>query len=205
MNLIISKEKENTKLPAVMRAALRLFMKKGIDGTTIKDIAREAKVAEGTLYRHYKGKDDLAWHLFRAPLQQFTKDLESKVFAEQTAEGRIRRFVEESFAAYESDPELYTYLILREHGELDNYAKDDAHPGHIVIRIIEEGQKSGELKAGNPYVLGSLFVGGVIRVAVVKMYGSIREDLTQYTGYVADSIWAMLKGRGDHDGPAGVR
>src|ERR1017187_9922548 len=103
MNLIISKGKENTKLPEIMRASLRLFMKKGIDGTTIKDIAREAKVAEGTLYRHFKSKDALAWHLFRAPLQQFTRELETKVFAEKSAHARIRRFVEESFAAYESD------------------------------------------------------------------------------------------------------
>jgi len=198
MNLIITKDKENTKLPEVMRAALRLFMKKGIDGTTIKDIAREAKVAEGTLYRHFKSKDDLAWHLFRAHLQQFTQELESKVFAEATAEGRVRSFVEASFAAYESDPELYTYLILREHSELDKYAKEDTHPGNIVTRIIEEGQKSGEIKAGDPYVLGSLFVGGVIRVAVVKMYGSIREDLSKYTGYVAESIWMMLKGENYH-------
>src|ERR1017187_6228654 len=107
MNIIIDKAKEHTKLPAVMRAALHLFVKKGIDGTTIKDIAREAKVAEGTLYRHFKSKDDLAWHLFRAPLQQFTQELESKVFAEQNAQARVRKFVEESFAAYESDPELY--------------------------------------------------------------------------------------------------
>jgi len=193
MNLIIDKSKENTKLPGVMRAALSLFMKKGIDGTTIKEIAREAGVAEGTLYRHFKSKDDLAWHLFSAHLKQFTDDLELKVFAEPGARARIRRFVEESFAAYEADPELYTYLILREHSELDKYAQEYAHPGHIVTRIIEDGQKAGEIKPGDPYVLGSLFVGGVIRVAVVKMYGSIREDLTKYAGYVAENIWIMLK------------
>src|ERR1035437_6861922 len=132
MNIIIDKEKENTKLPAVMRAALHLFVKKGIDGTTIKDIAREAGVAEGSLYRHYKSKDDLAWHLFSAHLKEFTNDLTSKVFAEPTARRQIQKFVEESFAAYESDPDLYTYLILREHSELDKYAKEYIHPGHIV-------------------------------------------------------------------------
>ncbi len=193
MNIIIDKKKENTKLPAVMRAALRLFVKQGIDGTTIKDIAREAGVAEGALYRHFKSKDDLAWHLFSAHLSQFTAELMSKVFAEKGAKERIHKFVEESFAAYESDPELYTYLILHEHSELDKYAKEYAHPGNVVMRIIDEGQKSGEIKAGEPYVLGSLFVGGVVLVAVVKMYGSIKENITNYTGYVADSLWAMLK------------
>jgi AcrR family transcriptional regulator len=193
MNIILDKKKENTKLPGVMRAALRLFVKKGIDGTTIKDIAREAGVAEGSLYRHFKSKDDLAWHLFSTTLSQFTADLTTKVFAEPNAERRIRKFVEESFAAYESDPELYTYLILREHSELDKYSMEYAHPGHVVMRIIEEGQKSGEIKEGEPYVLGALFVGGVIRVAVVKMYGNLNQHLTNYTNEVAQNMWVMLK------------
>ena len=192
MNILIAKSKEHTKLPGVMRAALRLFVKKGIDGTTIKDIAREAGVAEGALYRHFKSKDALAWNLFSTNLKQFTAELTAKVFTEKSAQARVHTFVAESFAAYESDPELYTYLILREHSELDKYAQAYAHPGHVVMRIIEEGQKSGEIKAGEPYVLGALFVGAVIRVAVVKMYGNIDKNLTNYTNEVAQSLWSML-------------
>jgi AcrR family transcriptional regulator len=193
MNIIIDKKKENTKLPVVMRAAVHLFVKKGIDGTTIKDIAREAGVAEGSLYRHFKSKDDLAWHLFSAHLNQFTADLMSKVYSKPTAQERIQTFIEESFAAYESDPELYSYLILREHSELDKYAQNYVHPGNVVMKIIEDGQKSGEIRLGEPYVLGSLFVGGVIRVCVVKMYGNISKDLREYAADVSAAIWTMLR------------
>ena len=63
------------------------------------------------------------------------------------------------------------------------------------MRIIKEGQASGEIKAGDPYVLGSLFVGGVLRVAVVKMYGNIKDDLNEYAGFVAVNIWSMLEQR----------
>ena len=35
--------------------------------------------------------------------------------------------------------------------------------------------------------------GGVIRVAVVKMYGNIRGDLTKYADEFARNIWIMLK------------
>lgn len=200
MNIIIDQTKEKTKLPGVMRAALKLFVKKGIDGTTIKDIAREAKVAEGALYRHFKSKDDLAWHLFSTHLDAFTKELQEKVFAHPGARERVQTFVAESFAAFESDPDLYTYLILREHSELEKFAAVYAHPGDVVIRIIEEGQKSGEIRPGDPFVLGAMMVGGVIRVAVVKMYGSIRENLQGCTDLVSGMIWTMLKvrERGSH-------
>src|ERR1044071_9952993 len=150
MNFIISDRKQKTKLPDIMRTAIHLFVKKGIDGTTIKDIAKEAKVAEGALYRHFKSKDDLAWHLFSTHLNQFTADLMAKVYPEPTAEKRIRKFVEESFAAYEQDPELYSYLILQEHSELEKYTQSYMHPGHVLMKIIEDGQKSGEIRAGEP-------------------------------------------------------
>jgi len=193
MNIIISERKKKTRLPNIMRTAIHFFVEKGIDGTTIKDIAKAAKVAEGALYRHYRSKDDLAWELFSTHLNQFTADLMAKVYPETSAKARIRRFVEESFAAFEEDHELYSYLILQEHSELEKYAETYMHPGHVVTKIIEDGQKSGEIRPGDPLLLGALFVGGVIRVCVVKMYGNITQDLKGYVEEVAGMIWTMLR------------
>jgi AcrR family transcriptional regulator len=193
MNLIIDDNKLNTKLPKVMRAAIRLFVSKGIDGTTIKDIAREAGVAEGSLYRHFKSKEDLAWHLFQLHLSEFTMHLSAKVFAQQRTQDRVRAFVEESFKAFDEDRDLFTYLILREHGELQKYSQTYAHPGHIAIKLIEEGQKAGDIRSGEPFLLGSLFVGPVIRVCVVRIYGNLKDPLIQYSDDVAAGIWRMLQ------------
>ena len=60
----------------ITATALRLFVRQGIKETTIKDIAREAKVAEGTLYRHYASKDDLAWDLFSTHFTSFALELD---------------------------------------------------------------------------------------------------------------------------------
>lgn len=193
MNLIITDDKMHTKLPDIMRAATHLFVKKGIDGTTTKDIAKAAGVAEGALYRHYKSKEELAWQIFTSHLSRFTAELMAKVYPEPTAQGRIRKFVEESFAAFEEDQELYSYLILREHSELEKYARTFAHPGDVVLKIIQDGQKKGEIRAGDPYLLGAMFVGGVIRVCVVKMYGNIKKNLQGSVDPVASMVWDMLK------------
>lgn len=40
-------------------AALRLFAERGVEGTTIRDIAREAGVSSGLLRHHFGSKDDL--------------------------------------------------------------------------------------------------------------------------------------------------
>ncbi len=40
----------------ILRAAQRLFARKGYDGTTTRDLAQAAGVAEGTLFRHFENK-----------------------------------------------------------------------------------------------------------------------------------------------------
>jgi AcrR family transcriptional regulator len=40
----------------ILRAALHLFASKGYDGTTTRDLAASAGVAEGTLFRHFTNK-----------------------------------------------------------------------------------------------------------------------------------------------------
>lgn len=40
----------------ILKAALRLFARNGYDGTTTRDLAEAAEVAEGTLFRHFSNK-----------------------------------------------------------------------------------------------------------------------------------------------------
>jgi len=52
-------EKEHTTRDKIIYAAIKVFGKKGFHGATTKEIAREAGVAEGTIFRYFKSKKDL--------------------------------------------------------------------------------------------------------------------------------------------------
>ncbi|MFZ5863984.1 MAG: TetR/AcrR family transcriptional regulator [Nitrospirota bacterium] len=192
MRLLTEHVKPDTFLPRIMKAALVLFVEKGIDGATIKDIAKRAKVSEGALYRHFASKDELAWHLFSTHLAAFTAHLNATVFAHETAQERVRAFVSECFKAFDEHQNLFTFLILSEHRELKKFQGRGPHPGHLILRIIREGQHAGEISPGDPYVLGSLALGGIIRTCVVRMYGGITKSLAACEREVADRLWSML-------------
>lgn len=51
--------KETLKLSQIDEAAIALFSEKGFANTSTKEIAVKANVAEGTIFRHYKTKDNL--------------------------------------------------------------------------------------------------------------------------------------------------
>ena len=48
----------------IVDAALALFQSKGFDQTTTKQIARKAKLAEGTIFNYFETKEDIALHFF---------------------------------------------------------------------------------------------------------------------------------------------
>ncbi|MEL7333680.1 MAG: helix-turn-helix domain-containing protein, partial [Cyanobacteria bacterium J06560_2] len=50
----VSREEETQE--RILKAAQKLFARRGYGGTTTRDLAQEAGVAEGTLFRHFENK-----------------------------------------------------------------------------------------------------------------------------------------------------
>src|SRR5437667_1856112 len=54
----------------IVDAALALFQSRGFDATTTKQIARKARIAEGTVFNYFKTKDDIALYFFEQEVDQ---------------------------------------------------------------------------------------------------------------------------------------
>ena len=68
------KEKENK----LMEKALKLFTEKGVNNTSIQDIADEAMINRATFYAHFKDKQHLYDAIFTFTLSAFTAILDSQ-------------------------------------------------------------------------------------------------------------------------------
>ena len=73
----------------IEKAAIRLFVEKGVAETSVRDIARAVDISEGALYRHFVSKDELVWQVFERQYVQFTGRLESLAHPEVTARGKL--------------------------------------------------------------------------------------------------------------------
>ena len=58
-----AENKDRTK-ERILEAALKLFNKYGVEGTTTKQVSKAAGIAEGTLFNYFKTKEDLALYFF---------------------------------------------------------------------------------------------------------------------------------------------
>lgn len=74
-----SMPKEMTKRQEdILRAAIKVFSEKGFEGSRTSEIAKEAGVAEGTIFRYYKSKKDLLINLSTLLIINFFRPLMSE-------------------------------------------------------------------------------------------------------------------------------
>jgi AcrR family transcriptional regulator len=182
-----------TKRQHVLDAALKLFVEKGIEGTTTREIAQLANAGEGTMFRHFESKEDMAWHLFHENLSSFMKQLEEGIAKEPTAKGKLRSMVEAGYTLYETDPILCSFLLLTEHSAARRMPENYPTPLNLVVQVIEEGQKTGEVRPMETHLAAALVFGAITRVPFFKRSQWITRDLREMVDEVTETIWKMVQ------------
>src|SRR5512137_1915905 len=96
---------------AIEQAALRLFVERGIAETSIKQVARAAKVSQGAMYNHYVSKDELAWQLFARNFSEIGHALRRRAQEHPDLESQFRAMVRYVFQRLDEDWLLVTYVF----------------------------------------------------------------------------------------------
>ncbi|SRR5579885_888959 len=175
------------------RAAMRLFVEKGVDGTGIRDIARAAGLSEGALYRHYAGKDELVWRLFAEGFEGFARELERLAAAEPRLKGKIAAMVAGFAALFDADSLLFRFLLLVQHGQLERVGPGMANPVETVRAVVAQGMRTGEIPRGDPDLAAAMVMGIILQTATFKAYGRIRRPLGALAPTLARACWKVLK------------
>jgi AcrR family transcriptional regulator len=178
----------------IARTALKLFVEKGITETTIRDIAREAQIAEGTLYRHYESKDALAWELFSDNFTAFARELERLQEEHETARAKIAAMVRQFCAFFDQDPVLFSYLLLAQHEQFKKVTPEMPSPVRVVREVIEAGMARGEIPEKDANVATAMVMGVVLQVAVFKIYEGVSQSLSSLAKTMFEACWRVLAG-----------
>src|SRR5262245_15263614 len=96
----------------IQRAALKFFVEKGIEGSSIREIAEEAGVSLGALYVHFKeGKEQLAWELFIAGWNEIGDGMRRAAQMHKKLREKMRAMIDFVYRRYDEDWLLVTYVF----------------------------------------------------------------------------------------------
>jgi AcrR family transcriptional regulator len=179
----------------IEQETLALFADKGVDRTTIGDIARAAGIAEGTIYRHYPSKEELVWQLFSRNYLRLAGQLDALQAARQDLRSKLAAMVGMFCSLYEQDPDMFRFLLLVQHGQLDRVTTDMQTPVKVLKAVIETAIARREIPPQDAEVATAMVLGIVLQVAVFRVYGRVTRPLGDFAERLTEGCWRALGGR----------
>lgn len=113
------RSKREQRADRILDAAGELMLRWGYNKTTIDDIARLAGVAKGTIYLHWKTREDLFWALMRREYVRLIDDVKQRVASDPEG-GTLHAITKHSMLATMKSP-LTKAVLLRDTGFLGEW------------------------------------------------------------------------------------
>lgn len=183
----------------VERAAIELFAARGVDGVSIGDIAAAAGVSQGALYRHYPSKQELAWSLFAAAYLRTGAELDDLRRRHGEFAIRLAAMVAHFCALYDSDPPLFRFMLIAQHGFLPRLAAGQRTPVDAVTDTVADAVGSGEIPPVDPREATAAIFGIVLQTALFHIYGSLAGPLAGRAAGLARAAAAAVAALGQPD------
>ena len=154
-------------------AAIRLFVEKSVDGTTVRDIAGRVELSEGALYRHFASKDDLVWQVFEKHYVALADEIRRLAGEARTTKGKIAAIIRGCCRAHDTDPTLFRFLLFTQHGQLSKLGPGTPTPVDAVRDVIVAGMRTGDLPDQDADLATALVLGVVLQPVTFTAYGRL--------------------------------
>ncbi|BAU26930.1 TetR family transcriptional regulator [Aneurinibacillus soli] len=86
-------KKTGEKYQAIIDAAVKVIARYGYHQAQVSKIAREASVADGTIYLYFDSKEDILISLFREKMGLFIKTIQERIDKFERAEDQLRELI----------------------------------------------------------------------------------------------------------------
>lgn len=108
---------------AILEAAQRLFLERGYDAVTIRDVIRQTELASGTFYNYFRTKEDVLRALVEEHVQALTAELRRVRGAARSLDEFVQGAYLAAFTAIAEDPVLYNLMMRNESAVRSLYAE----------------------------------------------------------------------------------
>jgi AcrR family transcriptional regulator len=166
----------------MLDAAARLFGTQRFHEVRMDDIAAEAAVSKGTLYRHFQDKEQMYLLLLERASRQMLQRLEREVSPVTGARARLIAFVRAVIDFFDAQPHVFDLIqraeVLRGPGRGFPWQQVRDEGLRLVKAVFAEGAEDDEIHVGDPELTALMLLGGLR--AVIR-FGSRprRRDLAQ--------------------------
>ena len=134
----------------ILKKSIELISEKGIQGLTVKNLAERIGISEPALYRHFKNKFEILKALLNLFKTESEKSFEQIDVSKKSSLDKIELIYDIHIIKFFENPPfasvVFSEELFKNDSELSTIVKDImAYSIDHVTKIVEEGQKNGEI------------------------------------------------------------
>ncbi len=172
-------KRSGDKYQSIIEAAVEVFARYGYHRARVSDIAREAGVADGTVYLYFESKEDVLVSLFRDKMGDFVATIKNALIEEPDVEGQIERLIKMHLTQLGANRRLalVTQIELRQSDPSIRKAITDPLQEYfdVIEGIIRQGQQVGAIRCDVDVKLARKMIFGTIDEVVTSWVLSKRD------------------------------
>lgn len=150
----------------ILQAAAKVFAAKGFERATISDIAREARVAEGSIYNYFKNKSDLLVSIPRQKIEPAVKSITAHLPESAASPEEALTLIAENLVTTIRENAFLIRILISALPSMNQSAREKymrtvlMYALALIENYMRELIKQGVLRADlNPVVAARSFVG----------------------------------------------
>jgi TetR/AcrR family fatty acid metabolism transcriptional regulator len=196
----VARSKDKEKFETILDAAQRVFAQSGFHGSQVSRIAKEAGVADGTIYIYFKNKEDILIALFRDRLGRLIQKFEEQIAQTENAVEALETICRTHYTELEQNVDMayVTQIELRQSSfELRKAIGQTLKPYIVLIeRVLKQGIEEGYFDRELDVKLTRLLLFGAVDEVVTSWLISGRKySLSQQA---EGTIRFFIRGIGAH-------
>lgn len=158
------------KKSIVLQTTLELITKQGIRATSLSQIIKESGVANGTVYHHFKNKEEIITELYLMLIQDFGTVVMRNTETEEDVKRQFAIMWLNLFHYFVNNPLAFIFSEqIARSSEISQSLKDQARQYYKDIEsFFRVGVRNNVFKSYNTMVMEELFFGNV--VSIVKIH-----------------------------------
>lgn len=178
-----SNSKKSGKYQTILEAAIRVFARSGYHNSTVSQIAKDAGVADGTIYLYFKNKDDILENFFSYKTALVFDRFKEEVSMADNALNKLEKLIQRHLYEFEQDRDMAVVYqtetrIRRKVSDAKIKEMSDMYFG-LVSEIITQGQQEGVIRPHlNIPLVKQVIIGSIDEVITSWLYSSRKYSLT---------------------------
>ncbi|OEF96918.1 TetR family transcriptional regulator [Vulcanibacillus modesticaldus] len=186
-------KKTGEKFEAILDAAVKVIAQNGYHNSQVTKIAREARVADGTIYLYFENKDDILVSLFHTRMDEFATKVKQKIDLVDTPEEKLYQLIYMHFKIFALDHNLaiVTQIEIRQSNRRirNDIGKSLKKYHRLIEELVEFGVQKGKFHDGIDVRLMRQMIFGILDETVSSW---VMKDMKYDLLELVDPIYFLI-------------